>query len=287
MLARIRSRLRRWLIEAPSDDAGDECRPGAGLQPVPDASLQDSMLGGWFQNRTGELLRGFQVSESDTVVDVGCGDGKFAYFCGNQGAEVIMADVDATSLDRARERLMSTRARAVSTHVVKDGDRLPVPDETASRVVAMEVLEHVSDPAAFMAELVRVGKPGAQYLISVPGTLSESIQKTLAPPGYFEFPNHVRIFTPEAFEQLIVSSGLIVERKESYGFYHAVWWSFFWTCDQELKAPWHPLLESWEKTWGLLLATRDGEKVKHALDAHMPKSQAILARKPLRPGVPG
>lgn len=287
MISWLRSWLRRWLIEAPAKNVTIEIGPGAGLQPVPDPGLHDSMLGGWFQNRTGELLSGFHVSASDTVVDVGCGDGKFAYFCGNQGAEVILADVDAASLDRARERLAGTRARAVSAHVVRDGERLPVPDETASRIVAMEVLEHVSDPAAFMAELVRVGKPGAQYLISVPGTLSESVQKVLAPPGYFEFPNHVRIFTPEAFEQLVVSSGLVVDRKEDYGFYHAIWWSFFWTCDQELKAPWHPLLESWEKTWGLLLATRDGEKVKHALDAQMPKSQAILARKPYSPGAPG
>lgn len=283
MLARLRSRLRQWLIEAPSAEGLVEEGPGAGLQPVPDAGLHDSMLGGWFQNRTGELLRGFQVSAADTVIDVGCGDGKFAYFCGNQGAEIILADVDGDSLGKARDRVASTRARSVVAHVVKDGESLPVASDTASRIVAMEVLEHVSDPVAFMGELVRVGKPGAQYLISVPGTLSESVQKTLAPPGYFEKPNHIRIFTPEAFESLVVASGLVVERKESYGFFHAIWWSFFWTCDQELQAPWHPLLKTWEQTWGLLLATRDGEKVKRALDAHMPKSQAIIARKPLNP----
>lgn len=283
MLASLRSRLRRWLIEAPSTAASVEDGPGAGLQPVPDPGLHDSMLGGWFQNRTGELLRGFHVSATDTVVDVGCGDGKFAYFCGNQGAEIVLADVDADSLGKAKERVLATSARSVVAHVVKDGEPLPVATEVASRVVAMEVLEHVSDPVAFMRELVRIGKPGAQYLISVPGTLSESVQKTLAPPGYFEPPNHIRIFTPEAFESLIVSSGLVVEHKENYGFFHAIWWSFFWTCDQELQAPWHPLLKSWEHTWGLLLATRDGEKVKRSLDAHMPKSQAIIARKPLNP----
>lgn len=280
MFARLRARLRRWLIEAPLPDAETGSGPGAGLQPVPEPSLYDSALSGWFINRTGELLKGFAISAADTVLDVGCGDGKFAYFSANQGAEIILADVDAGSLERARERLGSTSARSVTTHVVKDGEPLPVADATATRVVAMEVLEHVDDPGAFMKELIRVGKPGAQYLISVPGEISESVQKTLAPPGYFERPNHIRIFTMEDFEALVISSGLIIERKENYGFYHTLWWSFFWTCDQELSAPWHPLLKSWEHTWGLLLATKDGEKVKKTLDAHMPKSQAIIARKP-------
>lgn len=280
MIEKLRYRLRRWLIEAPDPAVQHEQLPGAGLQPVPDAGLYDSQLSGWFNNRTGELLKGFAITNGDIIVDVGCGDGKFAYFCANQGAEIILADVDAGSLENARERLSGTNARSVTTHVVEDGRPLPLPDGCATKVVAMEVLEHVDDPVAFMAELMRVGMPGAQYLISVPGELSESVQKKLAPPGYFEKPNHVRIFSVDAFEALIVSSGLIIERKETYGFFHSLWWSFFWTCDQDLKAPWHPLLASWERTWGLLLATRDGEKVKKALDAHMPKSVAIIAHKP-------
>lgn len=245
-----------------------------------DAGLLDSQLTGWFRHETGELLKGFPIAAQDTVLDIGCGEGQFARFCADQGAEIILADIEATKIERAQQRLHGSRARAI-TALVTDASPLPLEDGRVSKIVAMEVLEHVDDPSEFMRELHRVGKPGAQYLISVPGTYSEEIQKSLAPASYFEKPNHIRIFSPDGFEQLITDSGLIVEGKAHYGFYWSMWWFFFWTCNQDLSPPWHPLLRSWEKTWALLLQSPQGEKIKGVLDNHMPKSQAIIARKPV------
>ncbi|WP_325434858.1 class I SAM-dependent methyltransferase [Pseudomonas nitroreducens] len=244
-----------------------------------DAGLLDSQMTGWFRHETGELLKGFAVTADDVVLDIGCGEGQFARFCADQGAEIILADIQEEKIERARQRVEGGRAKAI-TALVTDADPLPLEDGRASKIIAMEVLEHVDDPQAFVRELVRVGKPGAQYLISVPGTYSEEIQKSLAPESYFEKPNHIRIFSPEEFEQLLVENGLEIEGKANYGFYWSIWWFFFWTCNQDLSPPWHPLLKSWENTWALLLASPQGEKVKRVLDDHMPKSQAIIARKP-------
>lgn len=248
--------------------------------PSPDAGLLDSQLTGWFLHETGELLQGFPIIADDTVLDIGCGEGQFARFCADQGAEIILADIEATKVEQAQQRLLGSKASAI-TALVTDAAPLPLEDNRVSKVIAMEVLEHVNTPEEFMRELYRVGKPGAQYLISVPGTYSEEIQKALAPASYFERPNHIRIFSPEGFERLVTDSGLIIESKTNYGFYWSMWWFFFWTCNQDLSPPWHPLLESWAKTWTLLLQTPQGEKVKRVLDSHMPKSQAIIARKPV------
>jgi hypothetical protein len=40
------------------------------------------------------------------------------------------------------------------------------------------------------------------------------------------------------------------------------------------------LLESWARTWDMVLKMRDGPRIKKALDEALPKSQAIIARKP-------
>lgn len=56
-----------------------------------------------------------------------------------------------------------------------------------------------------MAELVRVGQPGAQYLLTVPDPVAETVQKNLAPDSYFQKPNHIRIFQRDEFEQLVRS----------------------------------------------------------------------------------
>ncbi|MES2819195.1 MAG: class I SAM-dependent methyltransferase [Pseudomonadota bacterium] len=245
-----------------------------------DPTLTDAYLSGWFRRDSGELFEGFPIDAADSVLDIGCGDGPFATFCAERGAEVIFADIDAEKVAAVEAMLKQSPARAVLP-LVTDANPIPLPDARVNKVIAMEVLEHVQDPAQFMRELVRVAKPGAQFLITVPDPLGESVQKKLAPDAYFEHPNHIRVFQRDEFEQLILDAGLVIEKRADYGFYWSIWWFFFWACKQDLSPPWHPLLESWTRTWNMLLSTPDGPRIKKALDEAMPKSQAIIARKPL------
>ncbi len=241
--------------------------------------LKDIHLSGWTLD-TGELVKGFLIRPEDILLDIGCNSGGYALYSARQGAEIILADVDAEQLEIARARLEAIPARRVQT-LVTDANPIPLPDASVTRVVAMEVLEHVEDPAQFMSELVRVAKPGALFLLTVPGEVAEGVQKHIAPPVYFEKPNHIRIFKPGELEQLALDAGLVIEHRLQYGFYHAVWWSLFWACpDQPLSAPWHFMLESWARTWSSLLDQPKGMLVKAALDEVMPKSRVIVARKP-------
>ena len=131
-----------------------------------------------------------------------------------------------------------------------------------------------------MAELVRVGRPGALYLLTVPDPGAERLQQRLAPALYWRVPNHLRIFEREDFAALVQSAGLGIESRGCYGFYQALWWAMFWSCDVTLEAPSHPALEHWERSWDALLDTPAGIAVKQALDDTLPKSQLIVARKP-------
>ncbi|OQR32098.1 SAM-dependent methyltransferase [Pseudomonas sp. T] len=270
----------KGLGRKPAPAAEPERTPDPVTVPVENLStLKDTYLSGWFHQETDELFEGFPISADDSVLDIGCGDGPFVQFCAQRGAEVIFADIDTDKVAGVERALQGSNARAMLP-LVTDANPIPLPDARVDKVVAMEVLEHVEDPAQFMSELVRVGKPGALYLITVPDPLGESVQKELAPPAYFEHPNHIRVFEREAFEQLIRDSGLVIERQAHYGFYWSVWWFFFWACKQDLSPPWHPLLDSWTRTWNMMLATEEGPRIKKALDNAMPKSQAIIARKP-------
>ncbi|MDE3738253.1 MULTISPECIES: bifunctional 2-polyprenyl-6-hydroxyphenol methylase/3-demethylubiquinol 3-O-methyltransferase UbiG [Pseudomonas] len=257
-----------------------EAVPPANADNVELSTLADTSLSGWFRQESNELFEGFPICAEDSVLDIGCGDGPFVQFCAHRGAEVIFADIDADKVAAVERALQGSPARAM-TPLVTDANPIPLPDGRVSKIVAMEVLEHVEDPRQFMSELVRVGRPGAQYLITVPDPLGESVQKDLAPPAYFEHPNHIRVFQRDEFERLIEEAGLVIERKAQYGFYWSVWWFFFWACKQDLSPPWHPLLDSWTRTWNMLLSMEDGPRIKQALDRAMPKSQAIIARKPV------
>ena len=242
--------------------------------------LHDVMLGGWYNEPAGELTAGFHVGPEDIVVDVGCGDGGALNFCAKMGPHVILADIDADRIERARGWIADSPAQSVQTHVT-DGNPLPLPDASVTRVICMEVLEHVDDPAAFMAELVRVGQPGARYLITVPDVVQERLQTHLAPSIYFEKPNHIRIFERDVFDALVRDAGLTIERRSFYGFFWAMWWLLFWTCDVDFKdGAHHPILDNWARTWSAVLDSKDGLRIKHLMDRFMPKNQVIVASKP-------
>lgn len=249
------------------------------VEPTRHPGLKDSQMCGWFLNDTNELFSGFDIKADDTVVDVGCGNGAHLKFCAKRGAALVAIDQNEEVLAEAVAALHGSEASSVQ-HYVNNGIPLPLEDGSANRVICNEVLEHVDDPVSFLNEVVRIGSRGAKFLLGVPDPASENVFKEVAWPGYFEKPNHIRIFEREQFDKLVTDAGLIIEHKQYYGFYWSMWWFLLWGLDADNQGGEEPLLKSWAKTWDLLLKCGGGKKVKTALDKLAPKSQIIVARKP-------
>jgi 2-polyprenyl-3-methyl-5-hydroxy-6-metoxy-1,4-benzoquinol methylase len=249
--------------------------------------LADAVQSGWFNHASGELLTGFKITAEDVVLDVGCGDGAATLFAARCGAEVIFSDTDAEKIKQLEQRVKSTPTRATQA-LIGDTNPLPLPDARATRIIATEMLEHVDDPAQVLAELVRVGRPGALYLLSVPDPVGERVQQQIAPASHFKKPNHIHIFERETFATMITDAGLVVESRQSSGFYWTMWMCLYWanaakqdnpTLDQ-INPPYPTLLNEWANTWQQLMMMPRGAEVKSRLDSLMPKSQIIIARKP-------
>src|SRR5262249_38230243 len=147
--------------------------------------LHDASLSGWYCDAQNELFLGFPIGADDVVLDVGCGDGGTMQFCAQRAAHIILADIDPDQITAAQKRRKDNLARKMEGYVT-DSAPLPLRDDTATRIICMETLEHVDDPVQMMSELVRVGKPGARYLLTVPDPVGEHLQKHLAPASYFE-----------------------------------------------------------------------------------------------------
>lgn len=254
----------------------------APLKPYDKVRDREAELFGLYRDDASELFPNYRITASDTVVDVGCGDGAVCVFAAKQGAEVIGTDIDQAMVDLTSKRLREeTSSQHWRTHL-SDSNPLPLPSGIASKVICQEVLEHVEDPAVVVSELVRIGRPGSLYLLAVPDPVCESINREIAPPFYWSKPYHLRIFEREAFERLIEEAGLTIVRRASYSFFWSMWWILLWSgpcakgeCGRGLS----PVLRYWNKTWDALLAAPGGLRIKKALDEFMPKSQYIVARK--------
>lgn len=93
-----------------------------------------------------------------TVVDVGGGPGYFARAFESAGARYAALDADAGELGAAGEPGTNT--------VQGSGMRLPLASDCVDLAYSSNVLEHVPDPYAMAAEMVRVTRPGGIVFLS-------------------------------------------------------------------------------------------------------------------------
>ncbi len=118
-------------------------------------------LAGWdpnFYQKYADTLR--PATPGGRVLDVGCGVGQVVARLTQAGFEAYGVDVSEPNITRAGK--FSSRCQ------LYDGRHLPFPDRYFASVGALNVLEHVEEPEAFIQELARVTVPGGRVLISSP-----------------------------------------------------------------------------------------------------------------------
>jgi 2-polyprenyl-3-methyl-5-hydroxy-6-metoxy-1,4-benzoquinol methylase len=116
----------------------------------------------WLERKRIEALFDLAAPANDArILEVGCGAGHVLDRF--RGWSRTGIDLSTTMLGRARRRLGDevelTRGSA---------DSLPFGDGTFDVVLCTEVLEHTTDPAAVVTELLRVAGPDGCVIVSVP-----------------------------------------------------------------------------------------------------------------------
>lgn len=111
----------------------------------------------------GRLSRQWLPSKCQQL-DIGCGAGYHVKHFARKSAKVFAIDVDPDSLRVAHSRVRSSRVAFLRY----DGSRLPFADASFDAVTMLDVLEHVTDRSALVAEVARVLRPGGVWIASVP-----------------------------------------------------------------------------------------------------------------------
>jgi SAM-dependent methyltransferase len=112
------------------------------------------------QERRFGMVRRWAPLSGRRVLDVGCGVGMYTAAFLRETPHVFGVEVE-------RERALEARERAAGV-VQAVGERLPFPDAAFDVVFSHEVLEHVADDRACVAEMVRVTRPGGRIVVFVP-----------------------------------------------------------------------------------------------------------------------
>lgn len=176
------------------------------------------------------LLRSFEahffrlLRLPQPVLDLGCGDGHFAWWAYRE-LQPWGADPDRRALQDARQ-WPAFRAR-----VQADGGRLPFASGVFATVVSNSVLEHIPHVDRVVREVARVLRPGGWFAFSVPNHRFEaflSVARFLEDLGlkplarayrawFQRISRHVHCDPPEVW----------VDRLQAVGLQVRVWWHYF------------------------------------------------------------
>ena len=146
------------------------------------------------------------------ALDVGCGAGLLTEPLARMGAE-------ATGLDAAPENIAAARLHAEGQGLAIDYRHGSVEtlgeDELFDLVCSMEVVEHVTDPAAFVAGLAGALAPGGLMLLSTPNrTALSRLALITVGEGTGQIPKGThdwrKFLTPGELEALLGQAGLRV-----------------------------------------------------------------------------
>ena len=165
-----------------------------------------------FEKHLGEL---FTLAAPSSLLDVGCGEGMHTHRWAEQlgSARVVGLDLDDPELHKHWEQ----RSRPNLEYCVMKAENLPFGDNEFDVASAIEVLEHVPDPAHTVAEMARVAS--GHLLVSVP---REPLWRGLnmARGAYWKdlgnTPGHLNHWSKRAFVSLLSRHGEVVEARSPF-----------------------------------------------------------------------
>lgn len=151
------------------------------------------------------LLDAFlEARPGPVALDVGAGSGTFTNLLSARGFEVTSTDVTDEALAVLRARVSGSVARA-------DATSLPFPSASFDALILAEVLEHLEDDEAAIAEAARVLRPTGILAISVPRN-----------PAWFSrsdrWAGHVRRYTRNQLESRVLAAGFAILACNPWGF---------------------------------------------------------------------
>jgi 2-polyprenyl-6-hydroxyphenyl methylase/3-demethylubiquinone-9 3-methyltransferase len=167
---------------------------------------------GYFRRVLTERLR--VPLQGKAVLDVGCGGGFLAEEFARLGCDVTGVDPSQPSLEAARQH--AEREGLDISYQLGSGEHLPVADASFDIVYCCDVLEHVDDLHAVIAEISRALKPGGVFFydtinrtaaskLVVIKLMQEWRWTSFVPPGLHDWNKFIK---PQELEAIMRQEGL-------------------------------------------------------------------------------
>jgi len=164
--------------------------------------------------------------------------------------------------------------------VVGDALALPYPDGTFDVVIASEILEHVPEDDAAIAELVRVLRPGGRLAVTVPRWLPEKICWLLSDSYHANEGGHIRIYQADELRTKVETRGVnFTGSAHAHALHSPYWWL---KCAVGVDNNEHPAVKAYHKllVWDMMSKPTLTRVAEAVLNPVAGKSVALYFEKP-------
>jgi len=151
-----------------------------------------------------EIERRLPRAGSPTILDVGCSYGWFLEVAAERGWSATGVEVTDETASVARAAGLDVRTGTLQEGGFADG--------SFDVVCLWDVLEHIPDVDAFLAEVRRVLRPGGLLAVQSPNVRSVMARAAGAEWSWLLLPFHVWHFTPASIRATLARRGFGVER---------------------------------------------------------------------------
>lgn len=162
-----------------------------------------------------------------TVLDAGCGSGRHLRALAKiPDLKIVGIDRNQKDVEEAQKALKEMPDALSHDHTVMRADitRLPFPDDYFDCVICSEVLEHIPEHEAALTELVRILKPNANLVVSVPRYFSERICWLISSAYSRDEGGHIRIYKKKKLQKMLAGHGMQCWKINYKHALHAPYW---------------------------------------------------------------
>jgi 2-polyprenyl-3-methyl-5-hydroxy-6-metoxy-1,4-benzoquinol methylase len=156
------------------------------------------------REQTDAVLR-FAPRAPARVLDYGCGSGAYLSHMRGFGHAVVGVDFDPVAV-------AAVRSAGIECHTPSEAERLGWSD-AFDAVTLAHVIEHVHEPAALLAQLARMLRPGGTLFVETPNAEAAGLDLFGAYWRGLEAPRHLAIPSPDALDRMLAATGFAVTRR--------------------------------------------------------------------------
>lgn len=155
---------------------------------------------GFILERVGEIIGGFaRYRETNRLLDIGFGAGTILDVAKQQNWDAFGTEVSLPAFEYARR----------SGHKVHHGilSSAAYPDDHFDVITASEILEHLPDPEAELAEIARILRPGGLFLATTPFAKSMSFRLLKQNWTVLSPPEHTQLYSKKGAMLMLRRAG--------------------------------------------------------------------------------